>query len=60
MHVFLATELIPDSLHAEDTDSIEVIRVPLEQIEDLIDSGAIYDAKSIAGLLLYLKSLKTG
>ena len=58
MHVYLATELVADSLHAEDTDSIEVVRMPLEQIEGLIDSGAICDAKSIAGLLLYLRSLK--
>jgi len=60
MHVYLATELIPDSLHAKDTDSIELMRVPLEQIEGLIDSGALCDAKSIAGLLLYLRYLKTG
>ena len=58
MHVYLATELVEDRLYAEDTDSIEVVRVPLEQVEGLIDSGAICDAKSIAGLLLYLKSLK--
>ena len=59
MHVYLATDLVEDSLHAEDTDDIEVIRVPLDNIEGLIDSGALRDAKSIAGLLLYLKSLKT-
>ncbi len=58
MHVYLAAELVEDSLHAEDTDDIEVIRVPLQKIEGLIDSGDIHDAKSIAGLLLYLKSLK--
>ncbi len=58
MHVYLATGLVGDKLYAEDTDDIEVVRVPLEEVEDLIDSGAIRDAKSIAGLLLYLKSLK--
>ncbi|MFC1865959.1 NUDIX hydrolase [Chloroflexota bacterium] len=59
MHVYLATDLVADSLHAEDTDYIDVIRVPREKVEGLIDSGALRDAKSIAGLLLYLKSLKT-
>jgi len=58
MHVYLATALIEDSLHAEYTDSIELVRVPLKQIEEFINSGAIRDAKSIAGLLLYLKSMK--
>ena len=59
MHVYMATNLVADRLHAEDTDDIEVIHVPLDNIEGLIDSGALRDAKSIAGLLLYLKSLKT-
>ena len=59
IHVYLATDLVADSLHAEDSDGIELVRVPLEKVEGLIDSGALCDAKSIAGLLLYLNSLKT-
>jgi ADP-ribose pyrophosphatase len=58
MHIFLATNLVDDNLQAEDTDRIELVHVPLEEVEGLIDSGAIRDAKSIAGLLLYLKSLE--
>jgi ADP-ribose pyrophosphatase len=50
LHLYLATYLIPSQLEAEDTDEIEVVRVPLAKIPDLIASGEISDAKSIAGL----------
>ncbi len=51
LHLYLATHLIPSRREAEDTEEIEVVRVPLSQIPDLIASGEICDAKSIAGLL---------
>jgi ADP-ribose diphosphatase len=51
LHLYLATYLIPSRLEAEDTDEIEVVRVPLTKIPELIASGEIADAKSIAGLL---------
>ena len=51
LHLYLATHLIVSQLQAEDTDEIEVVRVPLSKIPDLIASGEICDAKSIAGLL---------
>ena len=57
LYLFKATELKPSRLTAEDTDEIEVVKVPVSQIPALIISGEIGDAKSIAGLLrvLYLK-----
>ena len=58
LYLYLATDLIPSRLHAEDTDDIEVVRVPLKQIPDLITSGKIADAKSIAGLLTFLEYRK--
>lgn len=51
LHLFLATELVPSPREAEDTESIEVVRVPSNKIPTLIASGEICDAKSIAGLL---------
>jgi len=51
LHLYLATDLISSPLQAEDTESIELVRVPLDDIPNLIASGKIYDAKSIAGLL---------
>jgi ADP-ribose pyrophosphatase len=58
LHLYLATDLTPDQLYAEDTESIELVRVPLSQILSLITSGSICDAKSIAGLLAYLEYRK--
>jgi ADP-ribose pyrophosphatase len=52
LHLFLARDLKPDRLPAEDAEVIEVVRVALKEILRLIASGEIEDAKSIAGLLL--------
>ncbi|NWF77738.1 MAG: NUDIX hydrolase [Chloroflexi bacterium] len=54
LHCFLATDLVPARLVAEDTDEIELVRVPLNQIRQLIASGEICDGKSIAALLMLL------
>jgi len=51
LHLYLATYLVPGRLEAEDTEEIEVVRVPLSEIPALIASGEICDAKSVAGLL---------
>ncbi len=54
LHCYLASDLIPSRLVAEDTESIELVRVPQSQIPQLIASGEICDAKSIAALLTFL------
>jgi ADP-ribose pyrophosphatase len=58
LYLYLATDLTPSQLYAEDTEGIEVVRVPVTQIPDLITSGRICDAKSIAGLLAFLEYRK--
>lgn len=60
LHLYLATDLISSPLHAEDTESIRLIRMPIGQISNLITTGAICDAKSIAGLLTFLGYKKAG
>ncbi len=60
LYLYLATDLIPSQLHAEDTESIKVVRVPVAQVPSLITSGKICDAKSIAGLLTFLEYQKAG
>jgi ADP-ribose pyrophosphatase len=54
MNIYLASDLKESRLVAEDTDEIEVVRVPLSRIRTLIDNGEICDAKSVAGLLMAL------
>lgn len=58
LHLFLAENLIPSQLYAEDTDEIELVRIRPDEIVPLITSGEICDSKSIAGLYSYLDHLK--
>ena len=58
LHLYLATDLIPSQLYAEDTESIKLVRVSIAKIPGLITSGNICDAKSIAGLLYFLEYRK--
>jgi ADP-ribose pyrophosphatase len=58
LHLYLATDLVPKRLEADDTEGIEVVRTPVGQIPGLIDDGAICDSKSVAGLLTYLRTRK--
>ncbi|MBF8267320.1 MAG: hydrolase [Dehalococcoidia bacterium] len=54
MHAYLASELRRSALAPDEDESIEVVPVPLTQVPDLIRSGGIEDAKSIAALLMAL------
>lgn len=58
LHLYLASELTPGKLHAEDTDEIEVVKVPVAEIPSLLESGEIIDAKSIIGLMKLLELRK--
>src|SRR4030042_145831 len=60
LYLYLATDLVRDPLSAEDSAGIEVMWVPMAQIEEMIAAGKIQDSKSIAGLLFYLEYLKHG
>jgi ADP-ribose pyrophosphatase len=54
MHVFVAEELEPGKPDTEDGEEVEVVRWPVAEIAARIDE--LEDAKTIAGLLLYLQS----
>ena len=58
LYLYLATDLVKSPLKAEDTDSIELVRVPLDEIPAMVNSGEICDAKSIAGLFAFLEYRK--
>ena len=57
MHAYLATDLTPARLDADEDEFIEVVRTPLTDISDLIANGTIRDAKSVASLLLAMRVL---
>ena len=52
MHAFIATDLTQSVLPPDEDENIEVVPVPLEHTPELIRSGEIQDAKSIAALLM--------
>ncbi len=51
LHLYLARDLKESRLVAEDTDEIEIVRIPLSEIPELIKTGRISDGKSVSGLL---------
>ena len=54
LHLYLATELTPSRLHAEDTAGISLVRIPVAEIEGMLAAGAFEDGKSVAGLRILL------
>jgi ADP-ribose pyrophosphatase len=54
IHMFVSTDLKPSRLFAEDTDEIKLIRVPVKDVPALLTSGKLEDAKTYAGLYMYL------
>jgi len=53
MHLFLAEDLDPGEARQEADESIELVRVPREELEAGLSE--IEDAKTLAGLLIYLR-----
>ena len=52
MYAYLAKDLVPSRLKADDDESINVERAPLSRVPGLILDGQIQDAKTIAALLM--------
>ena len=52
MWIYLATQLTETQQRLEDDELIEVVRLPLSQVLNMITTGEIEDAKTIIGLML--------
>ena len=59
LHLYLAEDMEPSRLVAEDTEGITVVRIKPDEISESILSGRICDAKSIAGLYTWLDYRKS-
>jgi ADP-ribose pyrophosphatase len=53
IHLFIATGLEQGEATPEESEDLELVRVPLEEIPSLIEE--VEDAKTLAGLLLLLR-----
>ncbi|MBI9051514.1 MAG: NUDIX hydrolase [Anaerolineaceae bacterium] len=51
MYYFLASELSSNPLPQDDDEFIEVVKIPLEKVYEMVYSGKIIDNKSLAALL---------
>ena len=58
MYAFLATELSPEKMQADDDESIELETFSLDELEAMIDSFQIRDAKTVAAIGCVRRHLK--
>ena len=54
MHLFLATELEQGEASPEGSEDIELVRVPVHEVPDLVEE--VEDGKTLLGLLFLLRS----
>jgi ADP-ribose pyrophosphatase len=54
MHVFVADGLAEGDAHPDGSEELEVVRVPVTDLPALL--GEVEDAKTLAGLLVYLRN----
>ena len=53
IHLFVAKELAPDPLVAEDSDSIDKMSMPLEKILKMIETGDIVNGVTMSAIFRY-------
>lgn len=58
LHLFLAEDLILSPLEGEDTKYIDMHTLSLQKTLEAVDSGLIEDAKTLCGILKYLRHIK--
>jgi ADP-ribose pyrophosphatase len=51
IHVYLATDLYDEQAHTDEVERIEIVKVPLAEIDDVIRSN--HDSKTLVGLLWF-------
>ncbi len=60
MQIYLARDIRPGAATPELDEQIEIVRMPLSQIMQMIDAGKIHDGKTIVGLSLYDRLRRQG
>lgn len=57
LHFFIAKELSPSPLPPDEDEAIDLVPMHLHKALEFIDDGTICDAKTIAGILKYVRLL---
>jgi ADP-ribose pyrophosphatase len=55
MHIFLAEDLVEDPLPGDEDEDLRLERITLDRALQVLDEGELGDAKTVAGLMLYLR-----
>lgn len=58
IHMYMATGLTPGKAHPDEDEFINVVRMPLTQAVQMVLDGKIFDAKSVASILMLERRLK--
>ena len=58
MHLFMAFDLYPEQLEGDEPEPLEVVKWPLDKIDELIERDDFQEARSISALLLAIKAIK--
>ncbi|VEI48947.1 adenosine nucleotide hydrolase NudE [Actinobacillus equuli] len=51
MHVFIAQDLYPSKLEGDEPEPLEVVRVPLAKIDELLADPNFAESRNLAALL---------
>lgn len=60
MEIFLATSITEGVAHPEEDEKIELKKMPLSRVLEMIRGGKIHDGKTIIGILLFSAQIASG
>ena len=58
IHLYLADHLVKSHQHLDQDEFLDVIRLPIDKVYQMVDHGEIYDAKTLAALAMARKKLE--
>jgi ADP-ribose pyrophosphatase len=58
IHIFVATELVPSKSNLDENEILTPVEIELEETLRMIDEGRIQDAKTVAGILEFVRKKK--
>ena len=59
MYAFVARDLYPSVLKGDEPEPLEIVRVPLARLDELIDDDQFGDARTLAALMLLQRAIGT-
>lgn len=50
LHLFFAKDLVQGPIHPDDGEFLEIVRIPYDELMDMVRRGEIQDGKTLAGI----------